>query len=229
MLGSPPKSSGTCKRAIGHSNMGRIQRSRAVSPEDASTLIRSAWPMIIDECRAVQAGELHYQAIVYHCLRAAGCPRDQIGMNAKQWIETPVTEAFKSRAISKNAGFQIGFEPIPDIVLFRPAIEGNWQRRNYANTLRQMVCAIEVKASERAKSRLSVAEIRRDIEKFAAHRDEVAHLGGAMMPVMMVIDVALSERERMLLSSVEACHRTAATNGVKWLYGSSSTIQRSCA
>lgn len=86
-----------------------------------------------------------------------------------------------------------------------------------------MVCAVEVKASERANSRLSVAEINRDIEKLAAHRDEVAHLGEAMTPVMMVIDVALAERERMVPSSVEACRQMAEKVGVEWFYASSAS------
>lgn len=189
-----------------------------MTPDNACALIRSAWPMIVEECRAVQAGELHYQAVVYHCLRLAGCPRDQIGMNVKQWIEAPVTETFRNRAAAKNAKFQTGFEPIPDIVLFGPAVEGNWQRRNHLNTLRHMVCAIEVKASERAGSRLSVAEISRGIAKLAAHRDEVAHLGGTMAPVMMVIDVARHPEERMQPASVESCRDNAFCAGVEWLY-----------
>jgi len=83
-----------------------------------------------------------------------------------------------------------------------------------------MVCAIEVKASERAKSRLSTAEIRRDIDKLAAHRDEVAYRGSAMYPVMMVIDVAPDENERMRKQAVSECATYAAAEGVAWLYAS---------
>lgn len=103
-------------------------------------------------------------------------------------------------------------------MLFGPGVEGNWQRRNHLNTLRHMVCTIEVKASERAGSPLSVAEISRDIAKLAAHRDEVAHLGGTMAPVMMVIDVALRSEERMLAASINTCQQTAKSEGVESLY-----------
>lgn len=196
-----------------------------MTPDDAVALIRSAWPMIVDECRAVQAGELHYQAIVCHCLRVAGCPRGQIGMNVKQWIEAPITDAFRSRAVAKHPDFQTGFEPISDIVLFAPAIAGNWQRRNHRNTLRHMVCAIEVKASERAGSRLTPGEIGRDIAKLAAHRDEVVYLGGAMAPVMMVIDVARQQRERMVPASVDACQQMADAAGVHWFYADAERLE----
>lgn len=39
------------------------------TPEDAVSTLSRAWPVIIEECRAVPGGELHYQAVVYHCLR----------------------------------------------------------------------------------------------------------------------------------------------------------------
>lgn len=51
--------------------------------EALEALIRS-WPMIVEECRCVLAAELHYQAVVYHCLReVGGVPPGQIGMNVK--------------------------------------------------------------------------------------------------------------------------------------------------
>lgn len=187
---------------------------------DAKLLLQSAWPAIVEECRAVLGGELHYQAVIYHCLRNAGCPRGQMGMNVKQFIEKPVTELFQKWEVSTNPAFSGGFEPIPDIVLFTPDIGGNWQRRNYENTLRHMRCAIEVKASERAKRRLTTGEIRSDIAKLAAHRDEALHLGGAMWPVMMVIDVATDPNEQMRESTITECAGYAVGENVAWLYAS---------
>jgi hypothetical protein len=187
----------------------------SADPEDS---IARAWPQIVDECRAVLGGELHYQAIVYHCLRNAGWPRTQIGMNVKQMIEDPVTAAFKAKGESKHIDFRGGFEPIPDLVLFSPEISGDWRRRNWLNTIRYMRCAIEVKASERANSRLGPGEIKNDIAKLVAHRKELQHRGFDMLPVMMVIDVAPLRRERMLDYAVTECAKVAAANAVAWLY-----------
>ncbi len=180
----------------------------------------TSWPLIVEECRAVFAGELHYQAIIYHCLREAGVPRTQIGMNVKQWIDSPVSDLFRQWNAERDVSYQGGVEPIPDIVLFSPKINGNWQRRNHTETCKHMLCAIEVKASERAKSRISIREIERDIAKLAAHRDEIGHLGYSMYPVMMVIDVAISEGERMLENAVEHCASRAEELGVGWMYTS---------
>jgi hypothetical protein len=190
---------------------------------EATELLRAAWPLIVDESRAVLGGELHYQAIVYWALRQAGVPRTQIGMNVKQWIDEPVSELFRTWDARKNVNFQGGFEPIPDVVLFAPEIAGNWQRRNRVNTLKHMLIAIEVKASERAKSRLSQREIERDIHKLAAHREELCNLGSDMLPVMMVIDVATDASERMLPTVVERCADIAREFGVAWMYVSPDT------
>jgi hypothetical protein len=191
----------------------------------AKHLLQTAWPAVIDECRAVLGGELHYQAVIYHCLRNAGCPRTQIGMNVKQWIDNPVSDLFNSRDLRKHADFRGGFEPIPDLLLFSSGIEGDWRRRNYANTLKFMICAIEVKASERSKARLTPGEVRADIAKLAAHRDEVVHLGGNMLPVMMVIDVAPESNERMRMDAITNCARYAAAEGVAWFYASRESEQ----
>ena len=186
--------------------------------ERAKAKLKEAWPLIVDECRAVLGGELHYQAIVYRCLREAGVPARQIGMNVKQMILTPVTTLFQSWDAKKNREFQGGFEPIPDIVLFAPDIDGDWRRRNQANTLKHMLMAIEVKASERAGGRLSVREIDRDIQKLYAHRTEVRHLGYNMQPVMMVIDVAPDASERMTVDQAARCAEVARAAGVAWMY-----------
>jgi hypothetical protein len=191
----------------------------------AKLLLKTAWPAIVDECRSVLGGELHYQAVIYHCLRNAGCPRAQIGMNVKQWIENPVTELFGFRDLRKHPNFRGGFEPVPDIVLFTADVEGDWRRRSYAKTLKFMVCAIEVKASERAKHRLMPREVRSDIAKLAAHRDELTHRGGKMYPVMMVIDVAPELNERMRADAIIDCAGYAAAEGVAWFYASPESDQ----
>lgn len=185
---------------------------------DAAAMLETAWPAIVTECRAVLGGELHYQAIVYHCLRMAGCPPNQVGMNVKQWVRAPATDLFRAWADKKHIDYREGFETIPDVVLFSPDVAGDWRRRNYERTLGCMLAAVEVKASERASNRLSTREIIRDIDKLAAHRDEVSQLGCSMLPVMMVIDVAPLTAERMVAASVDACRSHAATTNVGWAY-----------
>jgi len=185
---------------------------------DAMNSLSRAWPMIVDECRNVLGGELHYQAVVYHCLRTAGVPGDQIGMNVKQWIANPVTPLFQSRDLRKNENFRGGFEPIPDIVLFKHDISADWRRRNYIATLQHMLLAIEVKVSERAGVRLGPGEIARDIDKLAAHRDEVRHRHSEMHPVMMVIDTAPLVAERMTAAGVNLARAAAMRQGVSFLY-----------
>ena len=105
--------------------------------------------LIVDECRAVLGSKLHYQAVIYHCLRATGVPRTQVGMNVKQWITDPVTPLFRQLDARKHELYRGGFERIPDIVLCNPDIGGDWRRRRREVTLKHMLLAIEVKVSER--------------------------------------------------------------------------------
>ena len=81
--------------------------------EQAVAALDRAWPLIVDECRAVLGSELHYQAVIYHCLRATGVPRTQVGMNVKQWITDPVTPLFQQLDARKHELYRGGFEPIP--------------------------------------------------------------------------------------------------------------------
>jgi hypothetical protein len=185
---------------------------------DAVHVVALAWPLVVAECRDTLGGELHYQAMAYHCLRRAGLPATQLGMNVKQWIDAPVTPLFRALDSRKQAGFQGGFEPIPDIVIFRPEIGGDWRRRNRQATLRHMLLAIEVKASERARGRLRAGELLRDIRKLAAHRDELRHRGGDMHPVMMVIDTAPLAEERMPAAKLDLARAAARAQGVSFLY-----------
>lgn len=143
--------------------------------EEAMAALLAAWPRLVAECRQVQAGELHYQAMVYHALRSIGVPVTQLGMNVKQMI----TEVVSARA---------------------------------------MRLAIEVKASERANSRLSAREISGDLQKLAAHREEVVHRGSDFMPVMMIVDVAALETERMTTSDLAKCRELARRLGVALLH-----------
>ena len=117
---------------------------------DALGTLRRAWPSFVTECRSVLGSELHYQALLYHCLRThGGVPSRQLGMNVKIWIEPLTTEYFKNLDKQHAEGYGGGYEPIPDVVIFRPEIEGDFRRRNNEKTLRQMLVAVEVKASER--------------------------------------------------------------------------------
>jgi hypothetical protein len=186
--------------------------------EDALLAIDVAWKLIISECRQVLGGELHYQAMVYHCLRETGVPLTQIGMNVKQWIIDPVSPLFREADLRKHENFRGGFEPIPDVVIFSREVNADWRRRNYDRTLMTMLAAIEIKASERQGIRLRSKEILADIEKLAAHRDEVAARGRAMAPVMMVIDTAPIDEERMQSAVIAACKGRASELEVFWYY-----------
>lgn len=186
---------------------------------DVLKVVDHTWPKIIEECRQVLGSELHYQAMLYHCFRNHGqVPIDQLGMNVKQWISPPTTQLFKKLNEKRHPSYQGGFEPIPDLAFFSPDIQGDWRRRNRENTLRHIIGAIEVKASERAKGRLGPKEITDDIEKLAAHREEVKHLGGDMAAIMMVIDTAPTENERMKNWSLDHAFTSANNEGVAMLY-----------
>lgn len=189
-----------------------------MNSDEALARLAKAWPLIVQECRQVLGGELHYQAVVYHCLRLAGVPAKQLGMNVKQYITDPITADFKTRVARSHPDFQQGFEPIPDVVLFAPEVAGDWRRRRHEFTAQHMLAIIEVKASERAGSRLRLGEISSDIRKLAAHRDELAHRGFVVTPVMMVIDVAPETAERMTEAARERAKQHAIENAVSWMY-----------
>lgn len=59
---------------------------------DALSALRRAWSPFVAECRSVLGSELHYQALLYHCLRTyGGVPSQQLGMNVKIWITDVVS------------------------------------------------------------------------------------------------------------------------------------------
>lgn len=189
------------------------------SPEDAVQRLVRAWPFIVAECREVLGSELHYQAVVYHCLRHHGeVPLRQLGMNVKMWIENPVSELFRELDLKKHEDYRGGFEPIPDVSLFLPSVEADWRRRKRKETLASLILAIEVKASERNKGRLGPGEIIRDITKVAAHREEAKARGSSFSPVMMVIDTAKDLSERMTSESVSRSEARARELSVGFMY-----------
>lgn len=133
---------------------------------NAKLKLIAAWPHIVTECRQVLGSELHYQAVVYHCLRAhAQVPLAQIGMNVKMMITSPVSDLFRELETKKHEDFRGGFEPIPDVCPFSPRVGADWRRRNNEVTLSSLLLAIEVKASERQNGRLRCGEIVNDIKK----------------------------------------------------------------
>ncbi len=185
----------------------------------AKQAIQKAWPAIKSECLSVLSSELHYQAMIYHLLRTEGhVPLKQIGMNVKMWIDSPISKLFQTLDKKKHKNFQGGFEPIPDIVIFKSSVHGDWRRRNNRKTLSSMLIAIEVKASEREKSRLQPSEILLDIQKLAAHREEVVARGHDMYPLMLIIDSAPKQEERMTPSALEKSQALAIKLNVGLLY-----------
>lgn len=88
-------------------------------------------------------------------------------------------------------------------------------------TLRHMLVAIEVKASERCAGRLRPGEIMRDIDKIAAHRDEVSRIrerGRGFAPVVMIIDAAYDECEQMTQWAFDRVREHAAARKVAFYY-----------
>lgn len=187
--------------------------------DDAKEALKRTWPKIKSECISVLGSELHYQAMIYHLLRQYGkVPVGQLGMNVKMWISNPVSSLFQDLDKRKHQDFQGGFEPIPDVVIFKSSINKDWRRRNNKATLLHMLVAIEVKASERANGRLQPSEITLDIRKLAAHREEVIAKNADMLPVMLVIDSAPDPKERMTEYALKKSYDLAKELDVGFLY-----------
>lgn len=192
---------------------------------EASLKLITAWPHIVEECRLTLGSELHYQAIVYHCLRAHGqVPLCQLGMNVKMWITDPVSDLFKQLDGKKHENFRGGFEPIPDVCLFSPNVCSDWRRRNREVTLASLLLAIEVKASERHKGRLRSGEIINDIKKLAAHHQEAKARGSSFLPVAMIIDTAPDSVERMRPDSLQRSQAAAHELSVGFMYVSQDRV-----
>ena len=192
--------------------------------DDALEAFQRAWPPFVTECRSVLGSELHYQALLYHCLRTYGEIQSvQLGMNVKMWITAVVTDLFRKRDQKKHPDYRGGFEPIPDVVIFRPEIDGDWRRRNRDNTLRYALMAIEVKASEREKKRLGPKEIVDDILKLEVLRTEARHRGGSdMLPAVVTVDTAPEANERMTSYARHVVETAARERGICLFYVSPS-------
>jgi hypothetical protein len=144
-------------------------------------------------------------------------------MNVKIWITDVVSDLFRELDVRKAEGFRGGFEPIPDVVIFGPGIDGDWRRRNRENTLRQMLMAIEVKASERHQGRLRSGEIVDDILKLEALRIEALHRKGSdMLPAVVTVDTAPEANERITSYSRHEVEVAARERGVCLFYVSPS-------
>ncbi len=139
-------------------------------------------------------------------------------MNVKMWIPDVISDHFKASDLRKAEGFQGGFEPIPDVVIFRPEIGGNFRRRNNANTLLQMLMAIETKASERHRGRLGLKEIVEDILKLDALKHETKHRGADVLPAMIVFDTAPDSVERVTEYSLNEARSAAKKYQVCFFY-----------
>lgn len=188
-------------------------------PAHAYARFLKAWPAIVNECRAVWASELHYQAMIYHTLRTAGpVPREQLGMNVKIMIEDPSSEFFREGDKARHPDFQGGCEPIPDIAIFHRWVWGDFRRRNCDETFNNLLLAAEVKVSERADSRLQPGEIINDIRKLDALRQEVRDWKLEIVPVMLVIDTAETSEGRMTRPSLGKVRKFAEELEVPFFY-----------
>jgi len=139
-------------------------------------------------------------------------------MNVKIWITDVVSEYFKTLDLAKNEAFRGGFEPIPDFVIFSPEIDGDFRRRNRVNTLRRMLLAAEVKASERFQGRLTAGEIVKDVRKLDALRIEARARKADCVPAVIIIDTAPEEIERMRGYALREARDAASTFGVCFFY-----------
>lgn len=189
------------------------------SQVEALEALTRSWPRIVEECRGAWGSELHYQALIYHCLRSVGeVPPRQLGMNVKIWITAVVSELYKELDLRKPEAFRGGFEPIPDFVIFSPEIDGDFRRRNRANTLRHMLLAAEVKASERFQGRLTAGEIVKDIRKLDALRIEARAREADCVPAVIIVDTAPEEIERMRSYALREARDAASSFGVCFFY-----------
>jgi hypothetical protein len=195
------------------------------SVREAVAKLQEAWPHIVQETRLALGSELFYQAMVYHCLRGcANVPVGQLGMNVKMRIMNPVSELFKKLDSLKHENYRGGFEPIPDVCLFSSDVQADWRRRNREKTLASLLVAIEIKASEREGARLRTGEIITDIEKLAAHKEEALARGTSFCPVMMIIDTAPNESERMTQESLRESQAAARALSVGFMYASPQSV-----
>ncbi len=188
--------------------------------EQARNSINNAFKQIQFECKSVLGSELHYQAIIYHCLRNFGnVPISQIGMNVKIWINNPKTPFLKEKIKKKHINYRIGQEIIPDITIFTKNIKSDFRRRNHKKTLRETLYSLEIKASERKEGRLQRSEIKTDIIKLKSQYTETKLKHNKEIGIgIMVIDTAPKENERMRKKTLDEVTEFAKENGVDFWY-----------
>jgi hypothetical protein len=187
----------------------------------------------VDECRAVLGSELHYQAMLYHCLRVQGrVPREQLGMNVKMMVHDAITEVFIEWTEKHAAGYQGGgFAPFPDVVIFAPEFKGDWRRLGAGGTHApaesahlHILAELELKASER-KDPIAPEEVHHEVMKLAGHREEVASVyrGLGVPPVqpyqaVVIVDTAPERSERMTEAALTQVRNEAKSMGVAFFY-----------
>jgi len=194
--------------------------------EQARNSINNSFEQIQSECKSVLGSELHYQAIIYHCLRLYGkVPNSQIGMNVKITFINPKSEFFRegiknlNKAYQKNKSGQEGKEIIPDITIFSKNVKADFRRRNTKNTLKETLYSLEVKASERKNGRLRPKEIKTDILKLKAQYSETKIKHNKEIGIgMLVIDTAPKNNERMTKISLDEVIEFAKDNNVDFWY-----------
>ncbi|MEJ8802827.1 hypothetical protein [Pontibacter sp. H249] len=170
------------------------------SPEEVRQAISKCFALVTSECRLILASELHYQAMLYHHLRqTGGIPFNQLGMNVKTTIPGVQNPFLLQKSLTRNTNYQnADIEIIPDITVFTREIDHDWRRRNFANTLKETLYSLEVKASERHRGRLRQKEIETDIRKLVAQRAETERIYNRRIGVgMFIVDVAPDPGERM--------------------------------
>jgi len=195
--------------------------------EQIITSIEHSWQNIVDDCRLVLGSELHYQAMIYYNLRLYGkIPINQIGMNVKIRIDKPKSKLFIDKDKSKHPDFQGHFEPIPDIAIFKTQINSDWRRRNYKNTFKNLLYAIEIKASERENKRLSYKEITDDIDKLNALQFECKSKKNDIGVAIIIIDTAILPDEQMTKDTIEELVIYSKSKNVSFLYLSQENQQK---
>ena len=188
--------------------------------EQVRNSINNSFEQIQNECKSVLGSELHYQAIIYHCLRDFGnVPISQIGMNVKIWINNPKTSFLIERMNKKHINFREGQEIIPDITIFTENVKSDFRRRNYKNTLKETIYSLEIKASERENGRLQRNEIKIDIIKLKSQFTETKLKHKKEIGIgIMVIDTAPKESEKMKKDTLDEVTEFAKENGVDFWY-----------
>lgn len=199
------------------------------SAAECITCISNSFDNIVSECRSVLGSELHYQAMIYYILRSVGqVPVSQMGMNVKTTIKNPKNDFLKFRIQNKNIKFQSdGIEIIPDLTIFGRAINSDWRRRNYKNTLKETLFALEIKASERHKGRISFKEIETDILKLKAQYEETLINCRRKIGIgILIIDVAPDVNERIKTSTLKRIIELSKSNSVNlWYFNQDEKIE----